>query len=79
MKTFPPGNARALNQILVRLRDDPALRLHLANLAQAKARLYSWERTVFEYEQIMLNWHPNRYILPIINQIAESNTYSIHR
>lgn len=50
--TFPPGNALALRGSIVRLRDDLALRVHLADLAQAKARLYSWERTVFEYERV---------------------------
>jgi rhamnosyl/mannosyltransferase len=50
--TFPAGNARALRQVLSRVRDDAALRVHLAGLAQAKARLYSWERTVFGYERI---------------------------
>ena len=50
--TFPPGNANALHQILIRLRDDPALRVHLAQLAQDKARLYPWERSVFEYERV---------------------------
>jgi len=50
--TFPPGNANALTQILIRLRDDPSLRLHLAQLAQEKARLYPWERSVFGYERI---------------------------
>ncbi len=50
--TFPPGNANALRQILIRLRDDPTLRVHLARLAQDKARLYPWERSVFGYERV---------------------------
>ncbi len=50
--TFPAGNVRALREILIRLRDDPALRIHLASLAQAKARLYPWERTVLGYERL---------------------------
>lgn len=50
--TFPPGKAHALRQILIRLRDDPTLRVHLAQLAQQKARLYPWERSVFGYERI---------------------------
>jgi len=50
--TFPPGNVQALREVLIRLRDNPAMRSHLASLAQAKARLYSWERTVFAYEQL---------------------------
>lgn len=53
--TFPPGNARALSETLKRLRADEALRQHLARLAQAKARLYSWERSAFGYERIFLN------------------------
>lgn len=50
--TFPPGDANALRQILIRLRDDPSLRIHLAQLAQDKARLYPWERSVFGYERV---------------------------
>jgi glycosyltransferase involved in cell wall biosynthesis len=50
--TFPPGNSQDLHSILRRLRDEPLLRRHIATLAQAKARLYSWERTIFGYEQI---------------------------
>lgn len=50
--TFPPGNAGALRSILERLRDDQALRVHLAELAQKKARLYSWERVIFGYERV---------------------------
>jgi len=50
--TFPVGSARGLREILTRLRDDVPLRLHLAELAQAKARLYSWERVIFGYERV---------------------------
>jgi rhamnosyl/mannosyltransferase len=50
--TFPAGDERALRAILTRLRDDDALRQHRASLAQAKARLYPWERVVFGYERI---------------------------
>jgi rhamnosyl/mannosyltransferase len=50
--TFPPGSSNALHQTLIRLRDDPDLRVHLAQLAQQKARLYPWERSVFGYERI---------------------------
>jgi rhamnosyl/mannosyltransferase len=50
--TFPAGNSTALNQILTRLRDDIPLRTHLAQLAQSKAYLYSWDRTIFGYERI---------------------------
>lgn len=50
--TFPPGEVPALREILVRLRDDEALRVHLAGLARAKARLYPWERSVFGYERL---------------------------
>lgn len=50
--TFPAGNAPALREILTRLRDDAPLRVHLADLAQAKARLYPWDRSVFRYERV---------------------------
>lgn len=50
--TFPPGNPQALHEILTRLRDDPALRVHIARLAQAKTRLYTWERVIFGYDRI---------------------------
>lgn len=50
--TFQAGDARALREILQRVRDDTALRTHLASLAQSKSWLYSWERTVFEYERV---------------------------
>lgn len=53
--TFQPGNSKDLRSILVRLRDDISLRDHMAGLAQAKARLYSWERSVFGYERIINN------------------------
>lgn len=55
--TFPPGNARALREILARIRDDIVLRRHVAGLAQAKARLYSWERSVFGYERVFQRLH----------------------
>jgi rhamnosyl/mannosyltransferase len=50
--TFPAGDAQALHQILTRLRHDAALRLHHAGLAQARARLYPWQRVIFGYERI---------------------------
>ncbi len=50
--TFPPGNPQALRSILIRLYEDPALRAHLANLAQAKTRLYSWKRVAFSYDRV---------------------------
>lgn len=50
--TFPPGDVPALCEAIVRLRDDPALRTHLAGVAKAKARLYSWERVVFNYDRL---------------------------
>lgn len=50
--TFPVGNAEALREILSRLQQDEALRLHHAQLAQARAGLYPWERVVFGYERI---------------------------
>ena len=77
--TFAPGDVRALNQILVRLRDDPSLRQHLAHLAQAKARLYSWERTVFEYERIICSWYPDEFTLPAFKRNIESHSFSIHQ
>jgi glycosyltransferase involved in cell wall biosynthesis len=58
--TFHPGDHQALRAILTRLRDDPTLRLHLASLAQAKARLYSWERVIFGYERIFINLATNQ-------------------
>jgi glycosyltransferase involved in cell wall biosynthesis len=50
--TFPPGDFSALRDILTRLRDDRLLRLHMAKLAQERARLYPWSRTVFEYDRV---------------------------
>jgi glycosyltransferase involved in cell wall biosynthesis len=50
--TFKPGDYEALRAILNRLRDDSALRSHLATLAQAKARLYPWSRVIFGYDRI---------------------------
>jgi len=50
--TFTVGDEVALRQILSRLRDDIPLRNHLAQLAQSKAGLYSWDRTIFGYERI---------------------------
>ena len=50
--TFPSGDDAALREILRRLQNDKALRLHHADLAQARARLYPWERVVFGYERI---------------------------
>lgn len=50
--TFPAGDVEALHQILTRLHHDAALRLHHASLAQARARLYPWQRVIFGYERI---------------------------
>ncbi len=50
--TFPPGDVRALRDILTRLQADGPLRVHMARLAQAKASLYSWERCAFGYERV---------------------------
>lgn len=64
--TFPPGNRPALRAILARLRDDPALCAHLAGLAQAKARLYSWKRVIFGYDRVirrLLNAPPQQEAL----------------
>lgn len=52
--TFKPGHPEALRAILARLRDDPLLRTHLASLAQAKAKLYSWNRVIFGYERVFI-------------------------
>ncbi|HSM57324.1 MAG TPA: glycosyltransferase family 4 protein [Candidatus Sulfomarinibacteraceae bacterium] len=51
--TFPAGNQHALHEILTRLANDKTLRQHHAELAQARARLYPWERVVFGYERII--------------------------
>jgi rhamnosyl/mannosyltransferase len=67
--TFPPGNANALHQTLIRLRDDPILRVHLAQLAQQKARLYPWERSVFGYERIFANLIENNSLDSITKPI----------
>jgi len=50
--TFPAGDAIALSEVLKRLRDDPALRVRLAGLAQSKARLYTWERVIADHDRI---------------------------
>lgn len=67
--TFPPGDARALGVILSRLRDDPASRIHVASLAQAKARLYSWERAIFGYDRLF-----NRLVSgqPALSRLSQS-------
>jgi glycosyltransferase involved in cell wall biosynthesis len=56
--TFPAGHAHSLREILIRLRDDPELRMHRACLSQSKAELYSWERTIFEYERVFAGLVP---------------------
>jgi rhamnosyl/mannosyltransferase len=50
--TYPAGNPDALHSVLARLRDDPYLRTQLATVAQSKAQLYSWERSIFGYERV---------------------------
>jgi rhamnosyl/mannosyltransferase len=75
--TFPPGNPVALHDVLVRLRDDDSLRKHLASLAQAKARLYSWERVIFGYDRIF-----NRLVSPPVEDLiplSYMNRHDIHR
>jgi glycosyltransferase involved in cell wall biosynthesis len=75
--TFPPGNPVALHDVLVRLRDDDSLRKHLASLAQAKARLYSWERVIFGYDRIF-----NRLVSPPVEDLiplSDMNRHDIHR
>jgi glycosyltransferase involved in cell wall biosynthesis len=69
--TFPPGNYRALREILVRLRDDSQLRRHLAGLAQAKARLYSWERSIYGYERIFHQLSPRPSGISSISEATE--------
>jgi rhamnosyl/mannosyltransferase len=69
--TFPPGNVHALRQILIRLRDDPALRIHHAKLAQEKARLYPWERSIFGYERIFANLIENNSLNRVTKPIKD--------
>ena len=77
--TFPPGNDRALRDILIRLKDDTQLRNHLAGLAQAKARLYPWERTIFGYERIYSRLLRSHRDLPNYNITGPSkNTAVLH-
>ncbi|MFQ5576180.1 MAG: glycosyltransferase family 4 protein [Anaerolineae bacterium] len=63
--TFPVGSVRALREIITRLCDDASLRVHLAGLAQAKARLYSWERVIFGYERVF-----NRLVSAPVKHLA---------
>lgn len=66
--TFQRGNSKDLHSILTRLRDDRALRVHMADLARKKARLYSWERSVFGYERIITNLlrqNPKQSVKPV--------------
>lgn len=69
--TFPAGDSRALREILIRMRDDSLLRIHLASLAQAKAQLYSWERTIFEYERVLgrLVAQPQSIPVPLSSEV----------
>jgi glycosyltransferase involved in cell wall biosynthesis len=62
--TYPAGDAHALREILSRLRDDAALRVHRACLSQSKAELYSWERTIFEYERVFARLVPTADLGP---------------
>jgi glycosyltransferase involved in cell wall biosynthesis len=71
--TFPPGNPLALHDILIRLQDDRALRSHLASLAQAKARLYSWERVTFGYDRIF-----KRLISPPVDAVFTPGDIDLH-
>lgn len=50
--TFPAGDVVALRDALTRLRDDPELRVYMAGIAQEKARLYPWERVVFNHDHL---------------------------
>lgn len=76
--TFPPGNANALRQILIRLRDDPPLRIHLAQLAQDKARLYPWERSVFGYERVFARLIKLPHSLKRVRKPVEDPSLSTH-
>lgn len=69
--TFKPGDSRELREILVRLRDDNSLRTHLGILAQAKAKLYPWDRAVFGYDRIFrtLVGHTNPNLARIPGQL----------
>ena len=62
--TFQPGNYEDLRSILVRLRDDKLLRSYYAQLAQSKAHLYTWERSVFGYERIINSFIQQRMTQP---------------
>ncbi len=84
--TFPPGDVRALSDIIERLRDDVPLREHLARLAQAKARLFSWERVVYAYERIYLDSLgqrgaevilPEPLPLPVTGQLPDFDAISV--
>lgn len=78
--TFPPGDHRALRKLIIRLEQDEPLRLHLAEIAQTKARMFSWERVVYAYERIYLDtlglrgaehypeMHPY-YEMPTVNRL----------
>jgi rhamnosyl/mannosyltransferase len=63
--TFKPGDSEALASILKRLRDDPQLRVQRATVAQAKAKLYSWDRVVFGYDRIFRNLVPQDGAMPV--------------
>jgi glycosyltransferase involved in cell wall biosynthesis len=63
--TFPPGDHQSLREILSRLQGDAILRTHLASLAQSKASLYSWERTVFEYDRIFRRLIAESEVVPL--------------
>jgi rhamnosyl/mannosyltransferase len=82
--TFRPGDAGALRELLIRLRNDPDLRVHLAGLAQAKARLYSWERVVFGYERVFdrlsesgLNYSRAQSEVPAVSTLRTSSDFVI--
>jgi glycosyltransferase involved in cell wall biosynthesis len=51
--TFPVGDDAALARLLVQVRDNDALRNGLSQQARARARQFSWQRTVY--------WHDATY------------------
>jgi len=73
--TFQPGNAKALLQILLRLHNDASLRNHLAQVAQEKARLYPWERSIFGYERIFTQFGSYPIEIPRLQDAVKEPYY----
>lgn len=51
----PPGSVPAAIEALSRLRDDPALRLHMARAARARAEVLAWPRIAPSYEAVYVS------------------------